>query len=243
MLPRHFRFALLALVPVFAAGQQATQAPPQVKVNLLNVCAPSADEQKEIAAALAKVPKQPVFTPDFEVARGRSTLSDNDIVKAGANAALSPDAITAAWVRMRRDFSSPPFSNVQYSFSADSKSMIETLVFHVREPKDLTQLSVEDNASAIASPAAMLSSSTPVTRVRLERFGKPSVVLARCMGSEGSPPPDQSAYEPLFREASAVMDRYRTALQARRTVPDELAKIVTSGRPAAKRTAKKTSKP
>ena len=37
---------------------------------MLNVCSPSADEQKEIAAALARVPKQPLFGADFEVTRG-----------------------------------------------------------------------------------------------------------------------------------------------------------------------------
>lgn len=231
----------LAALPLFAFGQQAGQAPPQVKVNVLNVCTPSADEQKEIASALEKVPKQPVFTPDFEVARGRSTLSDNDMIKAGANAAMTPGAITAAWVRMRRDISSPPFSSVQYSFSADSKSMIETVVLHVKDAKDLTQLSVEDSASAVTNPAAMLGSSTPVSRIRLERFGKPSVVLARCSGTEGGSPPDQSAYEPLFREASGVMDRFRTLLKARSTVPEELAKVVTSGKSKAGKPASKVS--
>ena len=234
------------MAPLFALGQQA----PQVKVNVLNVCTPSADEQKEIASALERVPKQALFNPDFEVARGRSTLSDNDIIKAGANASMTPEAITAAWVRIRRDFSIPPFASVQYSFSADSKSMIETLVLHVKDPKDLTQLSVEDSASAVTNPAAMLGSSTPVSRIRLERFGKPSVVLARCSGTQGGPPPDQSAYEPLFREASEVMDRFRTLLKARSTVPEELAKVVTSGKgkpgphqPASKAPGSQSRKP
>jgi len=120
--PKHFGIACLGILPAFAPVAQATQAPPQVKVNVLNVCTPSADEQKEIDSALAKVPKEPAFTPDFEVARGRSTLSDNDIIKAGGSSTLAPEAIAAAWVRMRRDFSTPPFSSVQYSFSADSNA-------------------------------------------------------------------------------------------------------------------------
>lgn len=240
MLPKIFLIGLVttACVCVYAQG---TQAPPQVKVNVLNVCAPSADEQKEIAAALEKVPRQPAFTQDFEVARGRSTLSGNDMIRAGADSNTSGEPISAAWVRMRHDFSpSTFFSNVQYSFSADSKELIETLVLHVRDPKDLTQLSVEDNASAVTSAAAMLGSSTPVSRIRLERFGKSSIVLARCVASPGAPPPDQSAYEPLFRDASSIMDRYRTLLQARQTVPAELAKVSahkskTSITPAAQR--------
>ena len=53
------------------AGKRRTINPtptrPQVKVNMLNVCSPSAEEQKEIASALARVPKQPLFGNDFEV--------------------------------------------------------------------------------------------------------------------------------------------------------------------------------
>jgi hypothetical protein len=94
----------------------------------------------------------------------------------------------------------------------------------------LVQLSIEDIASAVASPVSMLGTNTPVGRIRLERFGKTSIVLARCAGTEGSPPPDQSAYEPLFHDASSVLDRYRSLLSVRRTVPEELGKIVTSGR-------------
>jgi hypothetical protein len=75
--------------------------------------------------------------------------------------------------------------------------------------------------------------------VRLERFGKSSIALARCSGSENGPPPDQSAYEPLFRSASEVLANYRSLLSVRRTVPAELAQI-----PGGKETAKpKSAKP
>jgi len=198
------------------------------------VCTPSADEQKEIAAALGKVPGNARFLPDFEVARGRSVLSDaSQMLQAGANAQISQSPVTAAWVRIRRELSESPFTTIQYSFSADAKSMIETLVLHSRDPKELVQLSIEDTASAVTSAASMLSTNTPVDRIKLERFGKPSVVLARCTGSEGGAAPDQSAYEPLFRQASTIMGEYRGVLSVRQTVPEELAKVVTSG--AAKR--------
>jgi len=230
VLSKTFLAGVIGAISVLGLAQQANQAPPQVKVNVLNVCTPSPDEQKEIAAALAKVAVKPVFAPDFEIARGRSTLSANDVIRAGGDSNTPAEPVSAAWVRMRRDFSpSSFFSNVQYSFSADSKQMIETLVLHVRDPKDVTQVSVEDNASAVTSAAAMLGSTTPVNRIRLERFGKPSVVLARCTAASGGTPPDQSAYQPLFRDASTVMDRYRTLLQAQRTVPEELAKIGAMG--------------
>jgi hypothetical protein len=102
--------------------------------------------------------------------------------------------------------------------------MIETIVLRLREPKDLMQISIEDSASSVASPAAMLSTNTPVSRIKLERFGKPSVVLARCSGAEG-PATDQTAYEPIFKAASSIMSRYRDELRVRRMVPQELARL------------------
>jgi len=218
--------------------QQAPEAPtqPQVKVNVLNVCTPSAEEQKEIAAALAHIPKQPLFGPDFEVSHGRSTLTDApNFLQPGQGAQVSGDPSVARYVRIRREFSvQATFSSVQYSFSDDGHNMVETLVLHVRDPKDLIQVSMEDSASAVASPLAMLTANTPASRVRLERFGKSSVALARCSGSENGPAPDQSAYEPLFRSASDVLANYRGLLGVRRTIPAELAQIPESAKPGAK---------
>jgi len=198
---------------------------PQVKVNVLNVCAPSADEQKELSSALAKVPGKPSFSKDYEVARGHSTLDQSTPIPGMES--LPAGAVSAAdWVRVRREFpESNLFSNVQYSFSLDANNMVETLVLRVRDPKDVMQVSIEDSASAVASAAAMFASSTPVSRVKLERFGKSSVVLSRCSGTEDGPPTDQSAYEPIFHAASSIMERYRDALGARRMVPQELARM------------------
>ena len=206
------------------AALASAQQPP-VKVNVLNVCAPSADEQKELSSALAKVPGKPAFGTDYEVSRGRSTLDPSTPIP--GMQPLPPGAVSAAdWVRIRREFPGATlFSNVQYSFSVDAKNMVETLVLRVREPKDLMQVVIEDSASTVVSAAAMLSSSTPVSRVRLERFGKSSVALARCAGEEGSPVTDQSAYEPIFHAASSIMERYRDALGARKMVPEELARL------------------
>jgi hypothetical protein len=208
-----------------AMGQQPTQ--PQVKVNVLNVCSPSAGEQQEIAAALARVPKQPLFGVDFEIDRGRSGLEVGPgFLQPGSGGQMTSDPGTASWVRIRREFSVQAlFSTVQYSFSLDPKNMVETLVFRVRDPKDLMQVSIEDSASAVTTPLTMLTSSTPASRIKLERFGKSSVVLARCSGSEGGPPPDQSAYEPLFQGASSILSNYRGLLGARNTVPEELQRI------------------
>src|SRR5271155_1374153 len=192
----------------------AANSQPQVRVNMLNVCSPSADEQKEIAAALARIPKQPLFSADFEVSRGRSTLADMpSFLQPGEGGHVAGEPSVASYVRIRREFSVQAlFSSVQYSFSNDGLNMVETLVLHVRDPKDLIQVSMEDSASSVASADAMLTSNTPASRVRLERFGKSSVALARCSAAEGGPAPDQSAYEPLFRGASDVLANYRRLL-------------------------------
>lgn len=226
-------------------AQQSSQ--PQLKVNVLNVCSPSPEEQQEIASALARIPKQPLFSPDFEVDRGRSTLEEQpDFLKAGASAQFSSDSGTADWVRIRREFAVQAwFSTVQYSFSHDPKNMVETLIFHVRDPKDLMQVAIEDNASAVTTPATMLGTSTPAGRIKLERFGKSSVVLARCPGTEGSPAPDQSTYEPLFRSATAIVTNYRGLLAAQKMVPAELARLgsveATKSKAPAKTTAKRAA--
>src|SRR6266566_3117963 len=174
---------------------------------MLNVCSPSPDDQREISSALARVPKQPLFAPDFEVDRGRTRMEENpNFLQPGQSAHVSSGDDTANWVRIRREFSVQAlFSTVQYSFSTDPKNMVETLVFRVRDPKDLMLVSIEDSASTVTSPTTMLSTSTPASRVKLERFGKSSVVLARCSATEAGPPPDQSAYEPLFQAASSVL--------------------------------------
>jgi hypothetical protein len=229
--PHRALIVLAASAAAVAAAQQPapSASQPPVKVNVLNVCAPSADDQKELSAALAKVPAKAVFATDYEVSRGRSTLDPNTPVPGMQS--LPPGAVAAAdWVRVRREFPGATlFSTVQYSFSVDPKNMVETLVLRVREPKDLMQISIEDSASTVTSAAAMLSSSTPVSRVKLERFGKSSVALARCTGedtgAERSPARDQSAYEPIFRAASSIMARYRDALGVRKMVPEELARL------------------
>jgi hypothetical protein len=210
---------------LLANAQQASQ--PQVKVNVLNVCSPSPEERQEIASALARIPKQPLFGADFEIDRGRSSLEVGPgFLQPGSGSQMSSDPGVANWVRIRREFSVQAlFSTVQYSFSSDPKNMVETLVFRVRDPKELMLVSVEDSASAVTSPATMLSTSTPASRVKLERFGKSSVVLARCAATEAGPPPDQSAYEPLFQAASSVLSNYRDLLNARTTVPEELARL------------------
>lgn len=193
----------LALIPVFflaslASAQQAPKSPapqatPPVKVNVLNVCTPSAEEQAQIKNAFAKVEARHGFARDFEISRGRTTQEN---------------ASDSKFVRLRRDFASEsPLMTAQYSMSTDPTITIETLVLRMRDPKEFHELALEDRVSTgAASPSAILGLETPVTRIRLERFSKGSIVLARCQGV------DQSAYDPLFREATAIMGQYRKAL-------------------------------
>jgi hypothetical protein len=215
---------------------QAQEPPkPQVKVNVLNVCSPSQAEQQEISSALARIPKRPSFSPDFEVDRGRSVLDPNanpitGVAKTAATPANSTEQAFAEFVRIRRDFpNGEAFSTAQYSFSRDKQQMVETLVFRLREAKDLLEISIESSASSVTTAATMLTAATPAGRIKLERFGKSSVVLARCSGSNGGPAPDQSAYESLFASASSILSDYRGVLDARKLIPAELARISASG--------------
>jgi len=228
---RILAFALGGLVLALAAVAQQNANPPssqpQVKVNVLNACAPSPADQKEMAAALGRIPKQPLFASDFEISRGRSTLTETpNFLQPGQSAVVTGEPSVATYVRIRHEFPVQAFfSTVQYSFSNDGQNMVETLVLRVRDAKELMQVSLEDSAASVTSPADMLAVDNPVSRIRLERFGTSSVALARCTASEGSAPPDQSAYEPLFRSASQVLTNYRALLGVRRTVPEELAKV------------------
>lgn len=137
-----------------------------------------------------------MFAGDFEIARGRATLKD---------------APPSRYVRLRRDLEpQSPWETAQYSMSRDTRSTIETLVLRMRDPKEFHELSIEDQVSSdAASAAVVLSSDTPASRIRVERLGKSSVALARC------PEVDQSAYQPLFNEASDIMARYRKEMGLR----------------------------
>ena len=211
-------------VPVFAQDPTKPVDPQTgVRVNYLNVCTPNEDEQKEIREALAKIPKKPQFGPDFEISRGLTTMENAD---------------TARYVRLRRDMPEKSgFSTAQYSLSTDAKQTTETLVLKLSAPKDLLMISFEDQVSAGATqPSAMLDTDTPISRVKLERFGKSSLVLARCEGA------DQSVYEAIFREASQQMATFRKGLGLRTAFRREMAWLTSAPAPV-KAAAKPSPKP
>lgn len=200
-----------------APVQEQKPGQPQVKVNYLNVCNPSDEEKAEIAATLDRLPKKPAFAVDYEISRGRSTMDEGGILP-GQNAKMSEGpASVSRWVRVRKEFpNSSPLMNVQYSFSVNEDKATETLVFRSREQKDVIQVSLSDSVVAPPVASQVVTTQTPVDRIRLERFGKSSVVLARC------PAADQSAYEPLFQKATSILNLYRNVLGAKTIVPREL---------------------
>jgi hypothetical protein len=226
-LSQHHTGRLLPVILLFCSVTLAQNTPPaekpekkdqpEVRINYLNVCAPSEADQKELRASLDRIPA-PKFTQDFEISRGRSSLEN---------------APSASWVRIRHEFApTAPFIAAQYSFSQDEKSMIESLVFRSREAKDVLQVQLENDITGAQDARSVLTTDTPVSRIKLERFGKSSVVLARC------PAADQKAFEPLFAKASQIFASYRASLEIKRLVPRELAMLAPSA-PAPKRTTKK----
>ncbi|MGH9636091.1 MAG: hypothetical protein ACRD72_14780 [Candidatus Angelobacter sp.] len=215
-----FRIALTTLILLTGAAAQdqqlptaqpapsptapATEGKPQVKVNYLNVCTPGRDEEAIIKSALAAVQSKPAFSTDFELSRGRTSLKD------------APDA---KYVRLRRDFAAEsPLLTAQYSMSTDATNTVEILVLRPRDPKDFLQVVMEDRMSASAAkPLSLLQVDTPTSRVRVERLNKSSAVLSRCEEV------DQSAYEPVFHQASEIMAQYRAALGLRTAFRSDLA--------------------
>jgi len=197
------RAAILILAASAALAQAQAPGQPPVKINVLNVCTPSADEQKLLRGTLARIPAAPVFAPDFELTRGRSTMAEG----------------ISNWVRVRREFpAKDTWSNAQYSLSVDAGGVVETLVFRTRDAADVVQLALEAHVTS-GNAAAVLASDTPAEHMRLERLGKPAVVLARC------PNADQQAFETIFAQASELFAKYRRTLGARSTFPGELAKL------------------
>jgi hypothetical protein len=210
----HLILVAFALAPCASAQQLPKQGDMPVRVNYLNVCKPSDADRQEIVSALERIPASPHFSPEFEIARGRTA---------------APDAPMASWVRVRREFpTESPLTNAQYSVSLDTKDIVETVVLRWRDPKDVMQVAIEDSVSAVASPATVVSTDTPASRIRIERFGKSSLGLSRCTEV------DQTAYENVFAAASRVMGRYRAALGVRESVPPELVRLGLGGSSPAK---------
>jgi hypothetical protein len=217
--------ALLCALPAPLAWAQAGQTPPalpqpKIQVNFLNTCRPARADLEEMGRALSIVKEKPVFSADFEISRGLTTLNEGEARAAGAYA--TSGTIPSVWVRIRKEFPEKAvLSNAQYSLSVEGSSVSEVLALHLREDragdsKEVLQILISD--SAIGSPAQVAKVDTPPDRIRIERFGKASIVLARCGGM------DQSAYEPLFLAAGEIFQKYRVAMAVKSVIPVELAR-------------------
>jgi len=216
---RTLLLSILACVLVLpmAYAQQSTPAPalpqPKIKVNFLNTCRPAPADLEEMGRALAVVKDKPLFSKDFEIARGVTTLTEEEARAVGAPSGCG--AVPSAWVRIRREFPEKAILvDVQYSLSVEGRSVSEALALHLRDTKEVLQILISDSVTGSALQA--LKADTLPDRIRIERFGKASIVLARCSGV------DQSAYEPLFLAAGGILHKYRVAMSVKSVVPAEL---------------------
>ena len=221
LLPILFYTAVALAQDAQTTAAKPDQTPP-VKVNILNVCTPGTEEQQEMRAALARLPRAPAFITDYEISRGVSTLGEGT---------------TAKYVRLRRELKSDsPLQTIQYSLSSDAENTIETLVFRGRDVKDLLALSIEDKLStSVSKPSAVIQSDTPASRLRVERAGKTTVALARCEKV------DQSQYDSLFAQASATLAEYRRILKLRTMLASDITWLGSGSAPWGRPTRPKKS--
>jgi hypothetical protein len=199
-----------------ALGQEskspAAATQPKIQVNFLNSCRPAQGDLEEMGRALARVKERPAFSADFEISRGLTTLSEAEARAAGAPAGIGTTPST--WVRIRKEFpENALLTDAQYSLSVEGNSTSEVLALHLRDSREVLQILISD--SVIGSPAQVVKADTPPDRIRIERFGKSSIVLARCGAI------DQSAYEPLFLAAGNILAKYRAAMAVKSVVPAE----------------------
>jgi hypothetical protein len=209
---------LCALWADAALAQQASSEAPQpkIQVNFLNTCRPAQADMEEMGRALARVKERPTFARDFEISRGVTTLTEAEARAAGAPTGSASAA--SAYVRIRKDFpENAGLTEAQYSLSVEGNSSSEVLALHLRDSREVLQILISD--SVRGAPAQVVMAETPPDRIRIERFGKASIVLARCGAV------DQAGYEPLFQAAGKILERYRAAMAVKRVVPAELAHL------------------
>jgi hypothetical protein len=202
-----------------ARAQPATSptvSQPKIQVNFLNICRPAPADVEEMSKALARVKDKPMFSSDFEISRGHTTLNEAEARAAGAAGGVG--TTPSSWVRIRKEFPEKAvLADAQYSLSVEGSSASEVLALHMRDNKEVLQILISDSVTGTASEVVKVA--TPPDRIRIERFGKSSIVLARCGDI------DQSAYEPLFETAGGILQNYRVAMAVKRVVPAELAQL------------------
>ena len=224
--------AILAALPAFSQ-EAGSEAKPQIQVNFLNSCRPAEAEAEQMRQLLQLLRKRPAFSSDFEISRGVTTMSEADSHAAAAAiqraageqdappaspATAGPGRVSSRWVRMQREFGEKAaLINVQYSLTLEKGQAGEVLALHLRDTSLAMQLLISNSVTGGA--AEVLGHDTPPERIRMERFGKPSIMLARC------PQSDQTAYEPLFSAAFEILREYRRAMNIAAIVPSELSRL------------------
>jgi hypothetical protein len=198
------------------SGETQPSTQPKIQVNFLNSCRPAKADLEEMERALERVKQRPKFATDFEISRGITTLSA--LHSAGEAQAEGMAGTPSRWVRIRKEFPAKALlMDAQYSLSEDGDSVSETLALHLRESQEALEILISQTVRG--SAAQVVRMNTPPERIRIERFGKGSIVLARCGGM------DQSAYQPLFEAADRIFEQYRLAMAVKTVVPAELAQL------------------
>jgi hypothetical protein len=199
-----------------SSGGSVGGGQPKIQVNFLNTCRPAQGDLEAMGRALAQVKERPRFAADFEISRGVTTLTEAEARAAGAPEGSA--AMPSSWVRIHKEFPEKAvLTDAQYSLSVDGDSASEALALHLRDSREVLQILISDTVNG--SVAQVVKAQTPPDRIRIERFGKPSIVLARCGGI------DQSAYEPLFLAAGGILEQYRSAMAVKTVVPAEIAHL------------------
>lgn len=203
-----------------AAAQEvpppATAPQTRIQVNFLNTCRPAQGDLEEMGRALERVKELPSFTADFEISRGVTTLTEAEARAAGAPPGSG--GAPSQYVRIRKELpENAPLTDAQYSLSLEGSSASEILALHLRDSREVLQILISN--SVTGTPAQVVKLDTPPDRIRIERFGKASIVLARCGAV------DQAAYEPLFQAAGNILGKYRAAMAVSSLVPSELAQL------------------
>ncbi len=197
-------------------GASAGGGQPKIQVNFLNTCNPPQGDLEAMGRALARVKERPRFASDFEISRGVTTLTEAEARAAGAPEGSG--AVPSSWVRIRKEFPEKAvLTDAQYSLSVEGNAASEALALHLRDSREVLQILISDTVAG--SAAQVVGAQTRPDRIRIERFGKASIVLARCGGV------DQSAYELLFAEAGGILEQYRAAMAVKTVVPAELAHL------------------
>lgn len=209
----------VALLAASATAQQPAPADqPKIRVNMVNSCQPAPAETEQISKALAKVAELTPFAPDFEISRGRSTLTEAQARAAGVANVSGP--VRSNWIRIRRDLAEhSPVASVQFSLTEESGSASELIALHLRETKADDVLQIAISAAVPGSAAQLLDSTTPPQRIQVERFGKSSLVLRRCEEV------DQTIYNPLFIQAAKIFEAYRKAMAVRTVAAAEMTRL------------------